>query len=67
MNNKCVCKTTKRKKIWCSDSCFNPFELQMGAKHELEHTQDKDVAKQIAKEHLIEHPDYYSRLKKMFR
>lgn len=35
----------------------------MGIKVEMEHTKSKEKAEKIAKEHLAEHPDYYSRLK----
>lgn len=47
------------------DSKFNPKELEMGIQIELEHTNDKDIAKQIAKDHLNEFSDYYTRLKAM--
>ena len=47
------------------DSNFDPKELAMGIKVELEHTDDRSVAKNIAKDHLTELPDYYSRLRKM--
>lgn len=43
----------------------NPDELKMGIQVELEHTSDKQMAKQIALDHLAEIPDYYTRLKKM--
>lgn len=39
-------------------------ELEMGIKIEMEHTDDKDVAKEIAMDHLWENPSYYSKLKK---
>lgn len=39
-------------------------EIAMGTKVEMEHTKSKEKAEKIAKEHLAEHPDYYSRLKK---
>lgn len=39
-------------------------EIAMGTKVEMEHTKSKERAEKIAKEHLAEHPDYYSRLKK---
>lgn len=42
----------------------DPKELEMGMKHELEHTSDPEVAKEIALDHLAEDPHYYSRLKK---
>jgi len=34
-------------------------------KIELEHTDSRAIALQIAKDHLVELPDYYTRLKKM--
>ena len=40
-------------------------ELEMGIKIEMEHTDDKDVAKEIAMDHLWENPSYYSKLKKI--
>ena len=43
---------------------FDPEELSMGEKVELEHTDDPAEARKIAQDHLREHPDYYSRLKK---
>jgi hypothetical protein len=50
-----------------NDSKFNSRQLKMGIKVELEHTNSKKIAKQIAKDHLSEIPDYYTRLKKMER
>src|SRR5665213_2213291 len=45
-----------------SDSRFNSDELSMGIQDELEHTSgDKRVAKNIAKDHLTQIPNYYSR------
>lgn len=43
----------------------DPEELKMGIKIELEHTTDKDLAKEIALDHLAEIPDYYTRLRDM--
>ena len=40
----------------------NYHEFTKGWKHELEHTDDIDVAKQIALDHLAEDPNYYTRL-----
>lgn len=40
-------------------------EIQMGIKVELEHTDDKKLAKEIALDHMMEMPDYYTKLKKM--
>jgi hypothetical protein len=39
-------------------------ELNMGVKIEMEHTNDKSKAKEIAMDHLWENPSYYSKLKK---
>jgi hypothetical protein len=48
-----------------SDDKFDPKELAMGIKVEHEHTDNADIAKAIAKDHLSECSDYYTRLKKM--
>ena len=40
-------------------------ELSMGTKVEMEHVNSKGLAKEIAMDHLVEIPDYYTRLKKM--
>ena len=42
---------------------INPSELAMGIKVEMEHTNDMEVAKKIAIDHLAENPHYYSDLK----
>lgn len=47
------------------DSKFNSNELKMGIDIEKEHTDNPNIAKSIAKDHLSEIPDYYTRLKKM--
>jgi hypothetical protein len=44
------------------DTQFNSKELAMGIRTELEHTNDRSIAKQIAKDHLSEKKDYYTRL-----
>jgi hypothetical protein len=49
------------------DDKFNPQELKMGIRHETEHTDDRYIAKSIAKDHLLEIPDYYTRLERMER
>jgi len=43
----------------------DPKELAMGIKVEMEHTKNKDKAKEIALQHLAEDPHYYSKLKKL--
>lgn len=40
----------------------NYYEFTKGWKHELEHTDDIDKAKEIALDHLAEDPNYYTRL-----
>jgi len=43
----------------------DPEQLKTGIKIELEHTKDPQIAEKIARDHLFEIPDYYTRLKKM--
>lgn len=40
-------------------------ELKKGIKVEMEHTNDPSIAREIAKDHLMEDPDYYDKLEKM--
>jgi hypothetical protein len=47
------------------DVSFVQNQLEMGVPIEHEHTKDKDIATDIALQHLDEIPDYYTRLKKM--
>lgn len=47
------------------DSNFDAKQLAMGIEMEKEHTDDVEVATAIAKAHLAEIPDYYTRLKAM--
>jgi len=44
---------------------YDPKQLEMGVKVEMEHTKNKEVALCIALDHIIEFPDYYTRLHKM--
>ena len=44
---------------------YDPQELEVGRRIELEHTKNPKVAERIAKDHLREIPDYYSRLQRM--
>jgi len=39
--------------------------LEEAVEHELEHTDDEDIAEEIAKDHLKEDPEYYTNLDKM--
>ena len=56
---------TAQKHEHVPDENFDQKQLEMGIKVEKEHTDDPEEAKEIAKDHLAELPDYYSRLKKM--
>lgn len=47
------------------DSHFIPGELKLGSEIEYEHTDCQTTAKEIAKDHLYECKNYYSRLLKM--
>lgn len=40
-------------------------ELDIGIVVELEHTKNKTLSREIALDHLLELPDYYTRLRKM--
>jgi len=44
---------------------FDPQQIKMGIEVEHEHTDNDALAQQIAKDHLSEIPDYYTRLKIM--
>lgn len=44
---------------------FDTEQLKIGIKHEMQHTDDVNVAAQIAMDHLAEDPDYYKKLKTM--
>ncbi len=48
-----------------SDEDFDPEQLAMGIKVEMEHTDDVNIAKEIAKDHLAECATYYTRLELM--
>lgn len=58
-----MCLTLKKGNV--PDAKFNSKQLHMGTKVEMEHTRSKVAAKQIAKAHLSEFPDYYTHLVKM--
>jgi hypothetical protein len=44
---------------------YDQEQIKMGIKVEHEHTIDNRIAERIAKDHLAEFPDYYTRLDKM--
>lgn len=41
---------------------FNPKQLRIGTKVEMEHTKDRCIAQRIAMDHLTEDPNYYKKL-----
>lgn len=47
------------------DEQFPPLALAEGTRHETEHTSDLEVAREIAKDHLAEDPQYYEKLEQM--
>lgn len=47
------------------DENYDISQLKMGTEVEMEHTDNVEVAKKIAKDHLDEMPDYYTKLKRM--
>ena len=44
---------------------FSGKQITKGVKIEMEHTNDKNLAEEISKDHLSEFPDYYDRLDAM--
>ena len=44
---------------------FDETQLKMGIKVEHEHTDDDEIAEKIAKDHLKEDPQYYTKLKSL--
>lgn len=56
------CKIGKHSNI--PDSYFDARQLTLGIKTELEHTGNRMIAKNIAKDHLMENKFYYSKLLK---
>ena len=66
MTHECNCKLANQiKGHEVPDSHFDPKELKMGIKDEMEHTNDPEVAKAIAKGHLLfSNNHYYSESKK---
>jgi antitoxin component of MazEF toxin-antitoxin module len=47
------------------DSMFDKTQLEKGIKVEMEHTNDKRIAREVAKDHLSEYSEYYNELEKM--
>jgi hypothetical protein len=46
---------------------FDPEQLAMGIRVEMEHTNDRKLAREIAMDHLKEDPRYYSKLKRIHK
>lgn len=44
---------------------FDADALEEGTQHELEHTTDREIAREIAMDHLSEDPSYYKKLRKL--
>lgn len=44
---------------------FDPDQLERGIAHEMEHTDDPEMALKIAMDNLAKHPDYYETLERM--
>ena len=47
------------------DTKFKPKALAQGKEHEHEHTTNDEVAKEIAKDHLLEDPQYYKKVEEI--
>lgn len=48
-----------------SPECFPKRALREGASHEMEHTTDRQLATEIAMDHLSEDAEYYKKLKQV--
>jgi len=48
-----------------TDEDYDPEQMRMGQKVEMEHTPSKAKAREISRDHLEEFPDYYTELGKM--
>jgi hypothetical protein len=63
----CACKKSDKLSGGKGDtkdiSDFDPKQVEMGLKVEMEHTKDREVAQEIVADHLSEDPSYYSKLK----
>ena len=47
------------------DSQFDKKKLRHAQKHEMEHTNNPAIAKEVAKDHMLEDADYYKKVEKM--
>jgi hypothetical protein len=48
-----------------SDAAFNKKKLNHAKKHEMEHTTNPAIAKEVAKDHLVEDENYYKKIEKI--
>jgi hypothetical protein len=62
--SECICLGKTAKQEGKTDKDFSKKALAEGIKVELEHTDDIEIAKTIAKDHLTEDKNYYKKLKK---
>lgn len=62
-------KTAKKQSPERIEKMYNHLERQLkkGTKVEMEHTDNKKIAKEIAMDHLTEDPNYYNKLAKIHR
>lgn len=47
------------------DADFNKKKLEHAKKHEMEHTSNPAIAKEVAKDHLVEDENYYKKIEKI--
>jgi hypothetical protein len=64
MENKIVDKLHGGSADYVPKTRFNKKELSMGIEDEKEHTDDEEVASEIARDHLMDDPHYYSNMQK---
>lgn len=62
-----IAKKHDKKEYYHVDNMVSSLkkQLKMGVKIEMEHTNDKDIAIEIAMDHLFEDPNYYTKLSRM--
>ena len=65
LSSNAIKSLTIDKKDKREDMDYDPYWLAQGIIVEMEHTDDPEIAKEIAKDHLDEFPNYYQSLKKM--
>jgi len=53
--------------VKCASCEYDPTQVKMGTKEEMEHTDDPKEAEKIAKDHLREDKIYYTHLHKMMK